>query len=182
MEIPACSLRRGRGYMSSQLRLWLLCIFLCIRCHGAEPAAVALRGVQAFHIVIEAIDADAQAAGLTAELLRKDAELRLQAAGVNMVPAVSKPQHATLSIKVRTAKGEKGDFAFDIVVRVLQSAALSRSPDIVLPMVSTWELDYLDNPGPPPEKMPGWVRPILAGMMGRLIQDYQSVNPGPQTR
>jgi hypothetical protein len=168
--------------MRSPFRLWLLCVLLSTRSQGADPSAQPLRGVQAFHVVIEPIEADAQAAGLTAELLRKDAELRLQAAGIYLVAAPAKPQHATLSITVRTAKGEKEDFAFDLVVRVLQNASLTRAPDIILPMTPTWELAHLDNVGPPAAKMPGWVRPMLAEMMKRLIEDYRRVNPGPPAR
>jgi len=144
-------------------------------------AAQSLRGLKAFKVAIGDLAPDARAAGLTAELLRKDVELRLGASGVPVVVEETKPDQATLLVTVKTApEREGGAFAYHILVRVLQKVALVRAPDIVMPSISTWEIAYMDNVGPPPEKMPGWVRPVLAAILDQLIKDFQSVNsPAP---
>ena len=97
-----------------------------LRERGALGHAAA-RSASVF-IVVEPLDADTQAAGLTPALLKQDAELRQQTGCLPMVAAASKPEHAILSIAVRTAKGEKGDLAFRVVVQVLRSQMKSGAP------------------------------------------------------
>jgi hypothetical protein len=100
------------------------------------PSPNALRGLKGFQIAIDPIDSDAQAAGLTSDLVKRDIELRLQAAGVATVPAAAGSEHGVLSVHVSTAKGEKGDWAFHIVVRILQTVCLMRGAGVVLPATS----------------------------------------------
>jgi len=141
-------------------------IMLPLVAFGAEDS---LRGLEKFDIVIEDLDQDARACGVTKSDLQREVELKLRLAGIPIDDESTTGLYVRLSVMVRN----NSLCVYSLGVSVGQLAMLLGNGEIDI--VVTWGERALGTVG---QDLPGgWIKDSLRDMMDQFLIDYLEVNP-----
>ena len=133
-----------------------------------------LHGLKEVFVNVEELDFRVERLGLTTEHLRKDAELRLKMAGIEVrskKESMTRPEIPQLHIIVRVLRTSSGDYAAHIRVELLEQVSLLRQPGKAV-FASTWTSEKFG------------VTPALSDvgqqqqeLINKFIKEYLSANP-----
>ena len=134
--------------------------------------AETLRGLQAVHILVEALHADAGSIGLTKKQFQTDVELELRKAGITIGTSTS--GYLYVYANIMKLSGVNG-FAYDVDVSFEQAGKLIRDPSILIFAASTWRKGYLG--ASPRRGARSAIREVVRDFVSEFINDYLTVNP-----
>ena len=139
-----------------------------------------LKGLQSVFVLVEPLDSDVEANGLTTFAIQFDAELQLKKAGIKMV---SKPLNyggsvGVLYIQVSThrVKGIKSLYAYHVAANIQQPAMLLRPPQTIN-LATTYDIPGVT--GTVGSRNLRTIRDTVSGMIDIFINDYLAMNPKP---
>jgi hypothetical protein len=147
---------------------------------SAEEARRApLVGLTGVRLVVEAPDAQAQKAGLTAETIRAAVEERLRQGGIPLVDdpkgRLSPPGYPSLHAGVKVEPLKAGGQVYATSLNLRQAASLVRKPAIIV-NASTWHAGTVGRGGPQ----------LMLEALGRhcdeFVRDYQGANGGEKKK
>lgn len=147
----------------------LLCLTAVTWASDSPENRASLKGIQAVQVVVEQIKPDAEQDGLTRSDLQADVELRLRQAGIPVGPSSAA---AGLIVNVNTTKAS-GMYSVNILVEVIQSVTLERTPSIRL-VAPTWSMTTVGLAGASHLRE---VRSIAAQIVDKFIDAYLEQNP-----
>ncbi len=99
-----------------------------------------LKGLKSVYVLVERTGPNEHKIGITDDILRTDAELKLRTAGMQVVDkTTSDLDAAMLYINVAVTDGLA---AASLHVEIGQDVILRRDHDIALPTVTTWAMSY----------------------------------------
>lgn len=117
---------------------------------GAASIQVeSLRYLPGVAVVIEEIEAEAKADGLSEEAIRAAVEPTLQSSGIRILTPVERsntPSQPSLYVRVSTYKAESGLYAYAVTVALKQLMALAHRPQRTM-YASTWEQGMIGTLG-----------------------------------
>jgi len=140
-----------------------------------ETRRAPLAGLTGVRVVVDAVDAEAQKAGLAADSVRTAVEGRLRQAGIPLVDdpkgRLSPPGFPSLhvSIKAEPLKGRGPVYLISLSLQ--QAASLIRRPAVIV-NASTWHAGGLSKGSP------DTVLDALGRHCDQFVGDYQAANPG----
>ncbi|MFI5342136.1 MAG: hypothetical protein ACHQ7N_20150 [Candidatus Methylomirabilales bacterium] len=134
-----------------------------------------LKGITAFHVVVEVLTPEAERDGLTRDQLQTDVELRLRKAGINVTSSYANTRESFLYLNVNTYKEPVGLYAFNISLEFHQGVILTRNRNVSLP-ASTW---YVGTVGIVSAERLREVRDTVADKVDQFINAYLEQNPKP---
>jgi hypothetical protein len=165
----------------------LMGLAVCVLPTGASAAGgkyeiASLKGLKGVGVVIEHIDSDGQAMGLSESDIRTDVELSLRVTGMKVLPTeemVREPGAPYLYVVVLALPPiPSGTSAFTVVITLNQSIVLERKvpgdseePQTWLPGVSTWDY-FMIGIGKRPD-----VHSAIKTCVSKFLNDYLTVNP-----
>ncbi len=164
-------------------RLLLLGLALVPRGQALAPAPsmeearrAPLVGLTGVRVVVEALDAEAQSAGLGVEAIRAAVEGRLRRAGIPVVDdpkgRLSPPGFPSLHAGVRVEPLKGRGHVYGISLNLRQAASLVRKPAVIV-NASTWHAGGLGR------GTPDQIVEALGRYCDQFVSDYQAANPGP---
>lgn len=107
------------------------------RAFNSPEERATLKGVQAVSVVVEILSPDIERDGLTKSQLKADVELRLQSAGIGLMPTSMEYLYLTL-LAVKT---KEGLYAYSLLLELNQPLFLMRDSRIVT--TATWKMSGL---------------------------------------
>ena len=139
-----------------------------------EETRPTLGGFQGVHVVVEQLSSTIEKDGLSANQLQKDAELRLQAAGIKVLSkeeflkTVGKP-YLCVNVNISILRTQITRYIFYIRVEFNQDVSLVRSPMVVPAVtwsVGGWGIDFsLEN-----------IRDLVKDHVDKFVNAYFAVN------
>ncbi len=130
-----------------------------------------LKGLKKFHVTIENLDSESQGAGLSADQLKTDVELRLRRSRV----PVKDSSLASLYVNVNPLRLSVGNvWACAIHVGLRDSVTLDRDKSIGC-LAETWETGGIFVI--PTGKLVANVRENVADLVDKFVNDYLAANP-----
>lgn len=144
---------------------------------GAAPIQVeSLRYLPGVAVVIEEIEAEAKADGLSEEAIRTAVEHTLQASGIRILTPVERsntPSQPSLYVRVSTYKAESALYAYAVTVALKQLMALAHRPQRTM-YASTWEQGMMGTLGSHGiEQAPKAVEDLIK----KFANDFLAANP-----
>jgi hypothetical protein len=142
--------------------------------YGAGDSALdraTLRGIRAVNVVVDAVDPQVEAEGVTRDTLRARLEDRLRAAGVTVDS--SRPEF--LAVRLTAARGGRGPFAAALTLSLYQPVELARDPK-VRTATQTWEVETVILAEP--KVLSRACQDSIDDLAGRFVSAYRSVNGG----
>jgi hypothetical protein len=140
-----------------------------------ETRRAPLAGLTGVRLVVDALDAEAQKAGLTADSVRAAVDGRLRQAGIPLVDdpkgRLSPPGFPPLHVGVKAEPLKGRGHVFGIGLTLQQAASLVRRPAVIV-NASTWHAGGLSR------GTPDTVLEALGRQCDQFISDYQAANPG----
>ncbi|HWW93723.1 MAG TPA: hypothetical protein VN375_10185 [Vicinamibacteria bacterium] len=140
-----------------------------------EARRAPLVGLTGMRLVVEAPDAQAQKAGLTAETIRAAVEGRLRQGGIPLVDdpkgRLSPPGFPSLHVGVKVEPLKAGGPVYATSLNLRQAASLVRKPAIIV-NASTWHTGSVGRGGPQ------LVLEALGRHCDEFVRDYQGANGG----
>lgn len=135
-----------------------------------------LKGIGGVTVIVETLNAEAEAGALDLNMIQEDVESKLSGAGVNVFSRDqwrNSPGKPWLYISVNAVRYLMSYF-FSIDVQLKQDVTLSRNPSIIT-SCSTWEVGsfgFVDAPN-----MPDKIREHITRYdVDKFIDDYKSLN------
>ena len=130
-----------------------------------------LRGISEIAAFVETLPPEIERAGLTHAQLATEVALRLQRAGIKLVP--SAPNY--LYVSLGAVKPEGYDlYAFSLSVALLQPVVLTRDPTIAFPYAATWSTNIVGIVG---THRVAELRADVNDLVDRFINSYLGQNP-----
>ncbi len=131
-----------------------------------------LRGIQAVNVVVDPLDPQIEAAGVTRADLRERAETLLRAAGI--VIDTSRPEFVGVRLTAaRSGRGPFAEFAVAMTLAFYQPVQLVRDPT-VRTATQTWEIGTVILAAP--KALHQASQDSIEDLTGRFIKAYRSVN------
>jgi len=134
-----------------------------------------LRDLPGVTVVVEEIPADAQADGLSEELIRTAAERSLQSRGTRILtPAeqATTPSKPSLYVRVSTYRTQTNQYVYVVTVALKQSVVLAHRPQRKM-FASTWEQGVIGTPG---ANSLGETTKVVEELVSTFVSDFQAVN------
>lgn len=125
--------------MSRRLLFLLAALATCPTAPGAGNSALdraTLKGLTAVNVVVDKLDDQIQAAGITASVVRARIEDRLRSANITI--DASKPDF--VAIRMNGVRDKRGPFALAITLGAYQPVTLARDRNIRT-ATQTWEVE-----------------------------------------
>jgi hypothetical protein len=124
----------------SRLTLFLSTVLtLASTAYGAGDAPIdraTLRGLSAVNVVVDKIDQQLEAAGVTPGVIRSRIEDRLRAANITVDTSKSE----FVAVRITGVRANRGPFAAAVTLGAYQPVALARDPK-VRTATQTWEVE-----------------------------------------
>ena len=140
-----------------------------------EYSRATLRGLAGVRVLVENIDQDAQADGLTQQQLQTAVELQLRKEGIPVLSMTQMPGTPYLYVTVTAHKDQRRSFYhYCFRVELHQEVLLARAPDIRA-FATTWSLGGIAGIGS--EALSGAVRANILNYVEQFIHAYLSENP-----
>ena len=140
---------------------------------------MSLCGVPGVFVILEALQPDVVAAGLSAERIHTSVEAQLRDAGIAVLTEqefYKQPGRPHLYIFVNTVlEPQTGLYALNILVQFRQAVRLIRDGDIASDSASTWETGTTGMVGTP--RIATYPLDAIGEFIDEFIGDYYSVNP-----
>lgn len=168
----------------SKRKLWVVLIPLVLASFVLDCSVFALdneftrrtlRGLQGVKVVVEPLKWLIEQDGLTTKQLRKDTELKLRLAGIEVVSSEESsamPGNPSLYVNSNVLKHKAlNRYIFNILVELSQDVSLDRAPKIRT-SAATWSVSVT---GFSPDV--GTVRDQLKELVDTFINAYLSANP-----
>jgi len=134
-----------------------------------------LRGIKNILVVVKIFSQEAQKYALTKDKIQKDIELKLETAGIEIIPLKNYPTlKPYLLIKINTAYNRLGLFAYSSLVELKQLVFLGSSPDLSFDAI-TWS--KIKTGTAKERELEETVRSSVKDLMDTFINDYLTVNP-----
>jgi hypothetical protein len=136
-----------------------------------------LGGLKEIWVVIEAINKDAAADGLSRDSIRVNVEHILRSSEISLLTdseVLAMPSSPYLYVKVATSKHKEGFYAYDAQVELRQKVSLLQQPPQNV-MATTWSGKGLVG-----TVYPGFMRQLLSDVVVQVqafAKDYLAVNP-----
>ena len=144
---------------------------------GAAPIQVeSLRYLLGVAVVIEEIEAEAKADGLSEEAIRTAVELTLQSSGIRILTPVERsntPSQPSLYVRVSTYKTESSLYAYAVTVALKQLVALAHRPQRTM-FASTWEQGIIGTSGSHAIKQ---APKTVEDLIKKFANDFLAANP-----
>jgi hypothetical protein len=134
-----------------------------------------LHGLEGVFIIVEALKADIEADGLTAEDLKSLVESKLSATDIKILTHEewrAAADHPWLYVSINTIKFLAGHF-YSLDLQLRQEVSVVRENSLST-NAATWELGSVGFSVI--TEVPGRVRHVLEGFLDRFIQDHTLVN------
>lgn len=140
---------------------------------------MSLRGLSAVFVIVEALQPDVVALGLTEEQIHTGVEAQLRDAGIAVLTEqefFAQPGRPHLYIFVNTVQEpQTGLFGLNVLVQLRQAVRLIRDGDIASDSASTWETGTTGVVGTP--NITTYPLDAIGEFIDEFIEDYYSVNP-----
>lgn len=144
---------------------------------GAAPIQVeSLRYLPGVAVVIEEIEEEAKAEGLSEEAIRAAVERILQSSGIRLLTPVERsntPSQPSLYVRVTTYKIEPGLHAYAVTVALKQLVALAHRPQRTM-VATTWEHGMIGIPG---SQNIGQAITAVEDLVKKFAHDFWAANP-----
>ncbi|SLM46553.1 exported protein of unknown function [Nitrospira japonica] len=144
--------------------------------HGASSIQrESLRDLPGVTVVVEEVPSDAQAEGLSEELIRAAAERSLQSRGTRILTPVeqaSSPSKPSLYVRVGTYRIQSNQYVYVVTVALKQSVVLAHRPQRKM-FASTWEQGVIGTPG---ANSLGEATKVVEDLVSAFANDFQAVN------
>lgn len=115
-----------------------------------DPYRASLRGLQGVSVIVEQVDPDAEAAGVSAQALKENAEKLLRTKGIRVLSRSERlktPGGPMLYVNINTLPEAKtGLYSYNIDVSLRQLVVLARSQSHVT-VATTWDTGILGQAG-----------------------------------
>ncbi|MDP2997766.1 MAG: hypothetical protein Q8N47_09775 [Bryobacterales bacterium] len=144
-----------------------------------EMTRQSLRGLKGVEVMVENLDPEAEADGLSKTMIQTDVELKLRQAGIRVLTkdqVLAAAGRPWLLIHASTFR-RKADplYAYHLDVRLEQDVRLERDPKIMVILATTWSaLGRIGTVGS--EKLPQ-IRDDIKDQVDQFINAWLSVNP-----
>jgi hypothetical protein len=134
-----------------------------------------LRDLPGVALIVEEVPADAEADGLSQELIRAAAERSLESRSLRILtPAeqANTPSKPSLYVRVGTYKIQPGLYVYVTTVALKQSVVLAHRPQRKM-FASTWEQSVMGTPG---VDNLGEATTVVENLVAVFANDFQAVN------
>ncbi len=138
-----------------------------------------LKGLKGVNVLVEVLNPDIEADGLSIDNIQTDVELKLRLAGIKVLTRqemLKEPGSPYLYVNVNSHKIESGTYSFNIMVSLKQGVYLECDSSIRIFGVTTWNnatiggVTRLQN-------VSNFIRDGIKDFVDEFINDYLSVNP-----
>ena len=129
-----------------------------------------LRGLTGVNIVVDKIDAQLEAAGVTADAVRSRLEDRLRAAGIT----VDTTKTDFVAVRMTGVRDNRGPFAVAITIGAYQPVVLARDKNLKT-ATQTWEVETVLLAEP--KQLYRGAMDSIDDLAARFVAAYRSVNP-----
>lgn len=157
----------------------LIAMTLCLNFDLAYGASSiqreSLRDLPGVAVIVEEVPPDAQADGLSQELIRGAAERSLQSRGTRILtPAeqATTPSKPSLYVRVSTYRIQPSQYVYVVTVALKQSVALAHRPQRKM-FASTWEQGVIGTPGTNSLRD---ATKVVEDLVASFANDFQAVN------
>ncbi len=148
---------------------------LSVKAEYFTDAKGTLRGIKSILVVVKIFSREAQKNALTKDKIQKDIELKLETAGIEIIPLKNYPTlKPYLLIKINTAYNRLGLFAYSSLVELKQLVFLGSSPELSFDAI-TWS--KIKTGTAKERQLEDTVRSSVKDLMETFINDYLRVNP-----
>jgi len=158
----------------------MLMTLTCFDLNAAQAATAdqreSLRGLPGVGLVIEDIDAEAKADGLSVEAIRTAVELILRSSSIRILTRTevsNTTSGAYLYVQAATYKIRSGLYAYTTTVALRQSVSLVQRPQQTI-FASTWDRVYVGSPG---SQNISWLINPIEDSVKIFANDFVAVNP-----
>ena len=174
--LPTITLFRNRPMQYIVLATFML--WGCGNVAGVHAAGEyereTLRGLPGVDVLIEDLDPDATAAGLSRDAIQADVELILRSSGIQVVPLGRVPVGPYLYLNVITVKNGLGVYAYSVSLELNQKVeVLSGTRKQVY--AATWSKRTIGSVGR--DNLHTIVSDNVAPLVKRFANDFLAVNP-----
>jgi hypothetical protein len=148
---------------------------------AAHIQVESLRYLPGVAVVIEDVEAEAKAEGLSEEAIRTTVERILQSSGIRLLTPVERsntPSQPSLYVRVSTYKIEPGPYSFAVTVALKQLVALAHRPQRTM-FASTWEQGMTGTAG---SQNIGQATSAVEDLVKRFAIDFLAANAGEAVR
>lgn len=146
-----------------------------VKAEYVTDAKDTLRGVKSILVVVKIFSQEVQKNALTKDKIQKDVELKLETAGIEIIPLKNFPTlKPYLLIKINTAYNRLGVFAYSSLVELKQLVYLGSSPDLSFDAI-TWS--KIKTGTAKERELEETVRSSIKDLMETFLNDYLTVNP-----
>jgi len=158
----------------------MLMTLTCLDLNAAQAAYAdqreSLRGLAGVGLVIEDINADAKADGLSVEAIRTAVELILRSSGIRILTQAevsNTTSGAYLYVQAATYKIRSGLYAYTTTVALRQPVSLVHRPQQTM-FASTWDRVYVGSPG---SQNISWLINPIEDSVKIFANDFLAANP-----
>ena len=129
-----------------------------------------LRGLTGVNIIVDKLDSQLQAAGVTADAVRSRLEDRLRAAGIT----VDTTKTDFVAVRMTDVRDTRGPFAVAITIGAYQPVVLARDKNVKT-ATQTWEVETVLLAEP--KQLYRGAMDSIDDLAARFVTAYRSVNP-----
>jgi len=173
---------RGGNRRDTMKRILIFALLLVWVSAGYGDDIETLRGLREIGVLIEDLNDDAKAAGLTRLTLQMDVALKLRKVGIKVSGFIPYLYIRVNSIAVAYISGEKtGAHVYVVNVRLCETVSLERDPAKIVFSATTWTRDGFGFV-PKNVSLSQTVRQAVADNVDEFINDYLAANPIERTK
>lgn len=146
------------------------------RPEGLASQRGSLHGLPGVQLVVEAVQPDAEADGLSTQAIQTAAEKILQSSGIWVLTGPERiriPSAPYLYVNVNTTKSPRGTYSFSIVIQLNQAVTLLTAGKKKA-YATTWSSESTGYTGA--DNLPQVV-PVIEEHIKRFTEDFLAVNP-----
>lgn len=167
-------MRKGKRVILITIAVLIIITPLSVKAEYITDAKETLRGIKSILIVVKKFHQEVQEYGLTKDKIQRDVELKLQLAGIEIIPLEEFPTlEPYLFIKINTVY-KFGIFAYSSLVELKQLVYLGSDPKLSFDAI-TWSKIIT---GAAKERELGkTIRSSVKDLIDIFLNDYLTVNP-----